>query len=310
MGPEVRKISGPTQPQACGGYGNVSKASNFSGHPFLHLQNGIKVDFSPEVLAKNESFTAMAAGQTLSLDSTPLFTCLNHYPSPKLTQITSNFEAGTERSRSWSQAVGSGGHGPLWGCWPPGSRCSGPPAAAPAPGPAVAGMFAMGCSMGPFLPYWHQWLDKLFPAMGFKGIRTIRKKVLVAQLVASLLLGVQDFLGMGCLVGQGLDSARQELQEKFWEIYKADWCLWPAAQLVNFLYVPTHYQEMYVNSMTLGWDTYLSYLKHRDCLAGHRGLASHLTELPGGAKHLAGTWASGPELGTRLAMSLLNTCGP
>lgn len=56
----------------------------------------------------------------------------------------------------------------------------------------AARMCIVGSSMGPFLHYWYLWLDKMYVG---KAVKTVAKKVLVDQLVASPILGAWYFLG-------------------------------------------------------------------------------------------------------------------
>ncbi|TWW58114.1 Mpv17-like protein 2 [Takifugu flavidus] len=157
-------------------------------------------------------------------------------------------------------------------------------------------MFMVGCSMGLIEHYWYCWLDRL--CIG-RTMTTVLKKVVIDQLICAPGIGLWYFIGMALTEGRSVKDGCVEFKEKFVEYTtastprlsgaEADLGLLPYYPLplrswlfarcvfvcctvdtvlckqptINFYYLSPKFCVMYINVVSLGWNTYLSYLKHR-----------------------------------------------
>lgn len=121
-------------------------------------------------------------------------------------------------------------------------------------------MGLVGLSQGPPHHYWYLYLDKWIPG---KTAAVVCKKILADQIFAAPFFAITFIYGASLLEGKTLGSCWTEFKTKFPTIYLFDWFIWPPTQAVNFAIVPSQYRVLYVNGVTVLWDVFLSYIKHK-----------------------------------------------
>ncbi|XP_042882459.1 mpv17-like protein 2 [Penaeus japonicus] len=122
-------------------------------------------------------------------------------------------------------------------------------------------LFLVGLSQGPPHHVFYVWLDKVLPK---KNAKTVFKKIMADQFIAAPFFAVTFFLFAGLLEGKTLPEAWKEFKLKFPAVYLFDWFIWPPTQAINFYFVPLQYRVVYINCVTVIWDVFLSYMKHKD----------------------------------------------
>uniref|UniRef100_A0A3Q1J176 Mpv17-like protein 2 n=1 Tax=Anabas testudineus TaxID=64144 RepID=A0A3Q1J176_ANATE len=132
-------------------------------------------------------------------------------------------------------------------------------------------MFVLGCAISPLIHYWYTWLDRFYVG---KTLTIVGKKIMADQLIGTPVTGMCYFLGMSLIEGHTVSEGWEEYTNKFGEYYKMDWCVWPLAQMINFFFLSPKFRVLYINFVSLGWDTYFSYIKHRVSQL-HRTLKVH-----------------------------------
>lgn len=58
-------------------------------------------------------------------------------------------------------------------------------------------------------------------------------------------------------------GAWQHTKEVFWKTYMVDCAFWPPLQLINFTFVPVRFQFLFVNTVSLFWNTFLSLMANK-----------------------------------------------
>lgn len=120
-----------------------------------------------------------------------------------------------------------------------------------------AKLAALGLLLGPLCHYWYIILDRKFPT---KSKLVILRKVMLDQLIAAPLCNVLSIVGVFLLEGKYLEEITDTIKEKFLVIYAYDCAVWPVAQAINFGLISPVYRLLYINSISVVWNSILSFL--------------------------------------------------
>ncbi|ELT92548.1 hypothetical protein CAPTEDRAFT_92614, partial [Capitella teleta] len=112
------------------------------------------------------------------------------------------------------------------------------------------------CVVGPALRTWYGILDKI--VVTTKKWGPLAKVTLDQSLFAPVFGGI--FLYSMTLWGtKSHETSVLKLKQDYTTILLNNYKLWPAAQIVNFYFIPLQHRILYVNFIAVIWNTYLAY---------------------------------------------------
>ncbi|KAL0822397.1 hypothetical protein ABMA28_004480 [Loxostege sticticalis] len=123
----------------------------------------------------------------------------------------------------------------------------------------TAQMGFSGSTAGIICHHWYNFLDKIIIGRSFS---MVIKKLFLDQFICSPIIIMSFFATVAIFEEHPLENFTDELKTKFWILYKAEWMVWPPAQIINFYFLPTKYRVAYDNTISLGYDVYTSHVKH------------------------------------------------
>lgn len=109
---------------------------------------------------------------------------------------------------------------------------------------------------GPLLSWWYRVLSRALP--GASKSTTILKVALDQGVFIPGMLA--SFLVLnGALKGMDGHDIKEILNRDYFQLLLANYQLWPLAMTLNFYLMPLKHQVLFTNSVSLAWNTYLSW---------------------------------------------------
>jgi protein Mpv17 len=124
----------------------------------------------------------------------------------------------------------------------------------------TAKFVASGFPIGLLCHYWYLYLDKFLIKTTHK---TIMQKIILTQILFSPACLIIFFTVLGFLNSSNKEEIKTNILTKGKEIYLVEWIIWPPASMINFYFIPLRYRILYDNLVSLGFDTFSSYVVHK-----------------------------------------------
>lgn len=112
---------------------------------------------------------------------------------------------------------------------------------------------------GPTATTWFGLLQRHVRLPGRPNAEIVARVACDQGMFAPVMIGV--FLSsMALLEGS---SPADKLASSYVPALSANYLIWPAVQLLNFKFVPLHHRVLTVNLVSIGWNSYLSFLNSK-----------------------------------------------
>ncbi|WLF78140.1 Protein required for ethanol metabolism [Lodderomyces elongisporus] len=129
-----------------------------------------------------------------------------------------------------------------------------------------------------FAPIGDKWYKILNTRIAWRGNGALGRSGKLSEKTLSTLLRVAvDQLFFAPIIGIPLyystmtvlenkqpywDNIMDKFYTSYWPTLRSNWLVWPVFQWFNFYLIPVHFRLLAVNLISIGWNTYLSYVMH------------------------------------------------
>lgn len=118
------------------------------------------------------------------------------------------------------------------------------------------------CFVAPVMRKWYGKLDSLVAKNQPALRRGLKKMVLDQTCFAPPFTLCISYL-VPFVNGEKHEHVVERLKQNYFGILRANYMLWPVAQVVNFTFVPVQYQVLYSQFIALIWNCYLSWMLNK-----------------------------------------------
>lgn len=109
---------------------------------------------------------------------------------------------------------------------------------------------------GPVVTTWINFLARRVNIAGRPRLETLARVGCDQGAFAPVMIGV--FLSsMATMEGV---SAKERLEKTWWTALKTNWLVWPFVQMINFTFMPLQHRVLFANVISIGWNSYLSWV--------------------------------------------------
>jgi len=108
--------------------------------------------------------------------------------------------------------------------------------------------------------YFYGFLDSKLP--GTKPM-TVATKVAIDQTIWNPIFGCMFFGYLNLMEGKSLEDLKNKLSADLKTAVMGSWAVWVPAHTINFAFVPTSQRLLYINSIQIGYNVFLSFLGNK-----------------------------------------------